>query len=55
MRKAHLCRKPENAIFKSQKPGKIGNMVEFGKHHLKFAETGKVFLEAAELRKAGKA
>ena len=28
------------------------DMVETGKHNLKFAETGKVFLEAAESRKS---
>ena len=41
-RKKHLGRKAENAIFKSRKPEKLENMVETGKHYLKFAETRKV-------------
>ncbi len=33
---------------------KLENMAETGKHNLKFAETRKVFLEAAESRKSPK-
>ncbi len=36
------------------KPEKFENMAETGKHNLKFAETGKVLLEAAESRKSPK-
>ena len=53
-RKKHLRRKPENAILSHGNPEKLENMAETGKHNFKFAETGKVFLEAAESRKSPK-
>ncbi len=34
------------------KPEKMENMAETGKHNIKFAETGKVLLEAADSRKS---
>ena len=51
-RKEHLCWKPENAIFKSQKPRKMGKYGGNRKTQFKFAETVTVFLEAAESRKS---
>ena len=53
-RKKHLCRKRENAIFKTRKPRKIGKYGGNRKHNLKFVETGKVLLEAAESWKSPK-
>ena len=57
-----FCGKPEKTCARNRKmpflchgnPEKWENMVETGKHNLKFAETGKVFLEAAESLKKPK-
>ncbi len=52
--KKHLCRKAEMQFLSHGNPEKLENMAETGKQNLKFSETGKVLLEAAESRKSTK-
>ncbi len=51
----NICAGNQKMPFLSRgHPEKLENMAETGKHNLKFAETAKVFLEAAESRKSPK-